>query len=292
MRPLISIADLASLLENSSLSEGSRKFDGNQAPVLLDLRYSLMGPPGIEAYRAGHIAGATYLDIDTDLASTPGRHGRHPLPTPSHLQDVLRSAGVNTGQLVVIYDDGDGSIAARGWWLLRWAGHEAVAVLDGGYAGWVEQGQPVTTEISVSSPGNFEVKPGGMPTLDIEQAAELARTGVLLDARASERYQGKVEPVDPRAGHIPGAISAPHAEHSGANQRWRAPAELAERFARLGVNPSTSAGVYCGSGVTASSVVLAAELAGRTEPMALYPGSWSEWSADPERPIATGELPG
>jgi thiosulfate/3-mercaptopyruvate sulfurtransferase len=195
---------------------------------------------------------------------------------------------------VVVYDSDNGSIAARAWWLLRWAGHREVAVLDGGYAAWLAEHRPVTTEIPHPEPGDIEVHPGAMPVLDADRAAELARTGTLLDARAPERYRGDTEPIDPRAGHIPGARNAPFAAHTGATGRWRPPAELAEHFAGAGVAQSQPVGAYCGSGVTAASVVLALEAAGITaadQPAALYPGSWSHWCTDPDRPIATGTEP-
>jgi thiosulfate/3-mercaptopyruvate sulfurtransferase len=273
----VSTADLARLL------------DQPRPPVVLDVRWRLTGPPGRTDHVAGHVPGAVFLDLDTDLAAPPGPAGRHPLPDPAALQATLRAAGVRTGVPVVAYDDRDGSVAARAWWLLRWAGHSDVAVLDGGYAAWTEEGRPVDTTEPRPEPGDVVVTPGGLPVLDADQAAELARTGVLLDARAPERYRGDVEPIDPRAGHVPGARNAPFAGHVGPDGRWLSPAELAARFAELGVTADTRVGAYCGSGVTASSVVLALELAG--VPAALYAGSWSNWSADPARPVATGDEP-
>ncbi|WP_158882574.1 sulfurtransferase [Amycolatopsis anabasis] len=282
MRPLITTAELAALLDRPAA----------ERPTLLDVRFRLGGPPGIDSYREGHLPGAVFTDIDTELAGEPGERGRHPLPEPGDLQRVLRAAGVRAGHPVVVYDDANGSVAARAWWLLRWAGHTEVAVLDGGFAAWAAEGRPVTAEAPEPAPGDFEVRPGGMPVLDADQAAELARTGVLFDARAPERYRGDTEPIDPRAGHIPGAVNAPFAGHTGEDGRWRNPDELAERFAGLGAGGDTPVGAYCGSGVTASSVVLALEVAGRARPAALYVGSWSEWSGDPARPAATGEEPG
>ena len=161
-----------------------------------------------------------FVDLDRDLAAEPGAGGRHPLPTPERLQAALRAAGVRRNHPVVAYDAGDGSTAARAWWLLRWAGHEQVAVLDGGYAAWTAEGRPVSTETPSPEAGDIEVVPGHMPVLDADEAAELARTGVLLDARAPERYRGDVEPIDPRAGHIPGAVNAPFAGHIDQDGRW------------------------------------------------------------------------
>ena len=278
MRPLTTPAELAAQAEDS-------------APTLLDLRWRLAGPPGIESYLAGHLPGAVFVDLDEALAGEPGEGGRHPLPEPATLERYLRAAGVRAGRPVVVYDDGDGSVAARGWWLLRWAGHAEVSVLDGGFAAWSAEGRPVTSEVPEPEPGDIEVRPGAMPVLDAAEAAELAQDGVLLDARAFPRYAGEVEPIDPRAGHIPGAVNAPFAEHIGEDGRWKRPEELAARFAALGVT-AEPVGAYCGSGVTASSVVLALEVAGRSEPAALYTGSWSHWSRDPARPVATGGEPG
>lgn len=282
MRPMITTTELA---EQLSGPESARS-------VVLDVRWRLGGPPGAESYREGHLPGAVYVDLDTALAGEPGDGGRHPLPEPETLQRHLRAAGVRTGHPVVVYDDADGSVAARAWWLLRWAGHGEVAVLDGGFAAWEAEGQPVTAEVPEPEEGDIVVKPGGMPVLDADQAAALARDGLLFDARARPRYAGETEPIDPRAGHVPGAVNAPFSGHVGEDGRWRDASELAERFEGLGVSPGSPVGVYCGSGVTAASVVLALEVAGHPETAALYAGSWSHWSRDPERPVATGDLPG
>jgi thiosulfate/3-mercaptopyruvate sulfurtransferase len=282
MLPVLTTAELARL---TAVSPEKR-------PVVLDARWRLGGPPGAEAYQAGHLPYAVFVDLDTVLADAPGEGGRHPLPAPDALQHGLPAAGVRAGHPVVIYDDADGSVAARAWWLLRWAGHQEVAVLDGGFAAWVADGFETTREVPEPVPGDIEVHPGAMPVLDAGEAGALARDGVLLDARAHPRYAGEVEPIDPRAGHIPGAVNAPFSGHIGENGRWRKPEELAARFAELGVPEDGPVGAYCGSGVTASSVVLALEFAGRTEPAALYTGSWSHWSRDPSRPVATGSEPG
>lgn len=267
----------------------------DNSPVVVDVRWRLGGPSGRLDYQQGHLPGAVFVDLDTDLAAAPGTGGRHPLPEPAALQAALRAAGVRADRPVVVYDAGDGSVAARAWWLLRWSGHSEVAVLDGGYAAWIQEDREVSTEPATPQPGDIEVRPGAMPVLDAAEAAQLARSGTLLDARAPERYRGDVEPIDPRAGHIPGARNAPFAGHVGKDARWRDPAALAERFAELGVEQGESVGAYCGSGVTASSVVLALEVAGLTTPdapAALYAGSWSHWCVDPTRPVATGAEPG
>jgi thiosulfate/3-mercaptopyruvate sulfurtransferase len=284
--PLISVEQLA-----GKLAEGPR-------PALLDVRWHLAGPPGIESYRAGHLPGAVYVDLDTQLAGPPGASGRHPLPGTAEFQAAMRAAGVRTGQLVVVYDDGDGTIAARAWWLLRYHGHAQVRVLDGGFRAWAAAGQPVSVDEETAAEGDFTARPGQMPVLDAAGAAELARSGILLDARAPARYRGETEPVDRVAGHIPGALSAPTAVNVTADGLFRPIEDLQARFAALGVSPGgadngsggPSVGAYCGSGVTAAHEVLALELAGKAA--ALYVGSWSDWVADPDRPVATGPQPG
>lgn len=283
MHPLIRTDDLMSLLRPDS------------APALLDVRWTLFGPSGRGDHEAGHLPGAVFVDLDAELAAPPGEGGRHPLPEAADLERTWRRAGVDHDRTVVVYDGDNGSAAARAWWLLRWSGHPDVRVLDGGYAAWVAAGLPVTTDQSIPSEGDFRVHPGHMPLLDADGAARLAREGLLLDARAPERYRGDVEPLDPRAGHIPGAVNAPFSEHVQPSGQWRPASELAERFARLGADTGTPVGAYCGSGVTACSVLLALEYAGLStseNPAALYAGSWSAWSADPERPQAVGDEPG
>ncbi|GAA1923064.1 sulfurtransferase [Streptomyces sodiiphilus] len=278
MDPLISPDELAGVLAGRAPDEH---------PAVLDVRWELGGPPGRAAYDAGHVPGAVYIDLDRELAGPPGPRGRHPLPDTDVFGAAMRRAGVSAGRPVVACDGGQGWAAARLWWLLRWAGHPRVRVLDGGVAAW-------PGELSTSSPrpaeGDFVPRPGAVPVLDAASAAGLARTGVLLDARAAERYRGEVEPVDPVAGHIPGAVSAPVTGNIGPDGRLRPPGELAKRFAALGAVPGTEVGVYCGSGVSAAHEVLALAVAGVDA--ALYPGSWSEWCADERRPVATGADPG
>jgi thiosulfate/3-mercaptopyruvate sulfurtransferase len=261
------------------------------APVLLDVRWRLGGPPGIDSYRRGHLPGAVFADLDRDLAGPPGPAGRHPLPDPAVFQAAMRDAGVSRHRPVVVYDDGDGTAAARGWWTLRYFGHQDVRVLDGGYRAWIGAGLAVATAGPASAPGDFTAEPGHMPVLDAAGAQAAARTGLLLDARAGERYRGESEPVDPVAGHVPGAISAPTAANVNPDGTFRGAAELAARFTALGAVPGTGIPVaaYCGSGVTAAHEVLALGLAGL--PAALYVGSWSNWVADPARPVATGAGP-
>jgi thiosulfate/3-mercaptopyruvate sulfurtransferase len=196
----------------------------------------------------------------------------------------MRSAGVSGERSVVVYDQAPATAAARAWWLLRYHGHRDVRVLDGGLAAW---GGPLERGETRATPGNFTARPGAMPVLDAEAAAELARTGVLLDARAAERYRGETEPVDPVAGHIPGAVNRPTTENVLPDGRFVDPDSLRAAFELAGVRADAEVGAYCGSGVTAAHELLALELAGFEA--ALYPGSWSEWIRDQERAIATGE---
>ncbi|AVT30626.1 sulfurtransferase [Plantactinospora sp. BC1] len=262
-----------------------------EPPVVLDVRWRLVGPPGRRDYLAGHLPGAVFVDLDTELSGPPGVHGRHPLPDPAALQRVLRTAGVRAGGPVVVYDGGDGMAAARAWWTLRWAGHAQVRVLDGGFPAWAGAGLPVTTEPPALTPGDMTVRPGGMPVLDAGSAAEMAAHGVLVDVRAAVRYRGETEPVDPVAGHIPGAVNMPATEYVGTDGRFPAAEALRARFAEAGVRPGARVGAYCGSGVTAAQAVLALHRAGHPG-AALYVGSWSHWITDPERPVALGPEPG
>ncbi|MHC0428722.1 sulfurtransferase [Streptomyces sp. O3] len=270
-----------------SASELAVDLTGDYPPVVLDIRYQLGGPHGRPAYEAGHIPGAVFVDLDAELAGPPGSGGRHPLPDLEVFGTAMRAAGVRAGRPVVVYDGGQGWAAARAWWLLRWTGHTDVRVLDGGLAVW---DGPLSDSPPSPAPGDFVPVPGALPLLDADGAAELARTGVLLDARAGERYRGEVEPIDPVAGHIPGAVSAPTTENVDATGRFLPPATLAARFERLGAGGAVEVGVYCGSGVSAAQEVLALAVAG--VPAALYAGSWSEWISDPTRPVATGPAPG
>ncbi|SFT53365.1 thiosulfate/3-mercaptopyruvate sulfurtransferase [Geodermatophilus amargosae] len=255
-------------------------------PVLLDVRWALGDPHGRERYLAGHLPGAVFADLETELAAPPTpAGGRHPLPPVEGLQAAARRWGIRADSAVVAYDATGGLAAARAWWLLRWGGLTEVRLLDGGLDAWVAAGGDLETGDVVPEPGDVVLTCGGMPTLTADEAAALpASGGVLLDARAGERYRGEVEPVDPRAGHVPGAVSAPTTENLTAGGTFRD--DLADRFAALGVRPGTAVGVYCGSGVTAAHEVAALAQAGIEA--ALWPGSWSQWSADPSRPAATG----
>ncbi|MGC0362061.1 thiosulfate/3-mercaptopyruvate sulfurtransferase [Rhodococcus sp. 27YEA15] len=256
-------------------------------PVLLDVRWALGVTDNHAPYLAGHIPGARFVNLDAELAAAPSPAlGRHPLPDVADLQKSARAWGIEDDSQVVIYDDSSGLSAARAWWLLRWGGLTAVRVLDGGLSAWKARGGEVRTgEPAPNSPGAVRLDGGHLPVVDADGAAALASTGVLLDARAAERYRGEVEPVDPRAGHIPGAISAPTSENL-TDGYFLDEVALAERFARLGVSGDKTVAVYCGSGVTAAHLALALAAIGVSA--TLFPGSWSQWSNDPARPVAVG----
>jgi thiosulfate/3-mercaptopyruvate sulfurtransferase len=261
--------------------------------TLLDVRWRLGGPPGRELYDAAHLPGAAFVDLDRDLAAPPGAAGRHPLPATADFELAMRRAGVRDGRPVAVYDDADSTAAARAWWLLRYFGHPSVRVLDGGFRAWTAGGYPVAAagqERPAIAPGRFTARPGQLGLLDADGAASMARSGLLLDARAGERYRGETEHVDPVAGHIPGAVSAPTAENVNPDGTFRPAADLAARFAALGATGDRPVAAYCGSGVTAAHEVLALTLAGL--PAALYVGSWSNWITDPARPVAAGPSPG
>jgi len=271
-----------------SLEELRTRTDG---PALLDVRWALGDPHGHEHYLEGHLPGAVYVDLDTELSAPAGvAGGRHPLPALADLQDAARRWGLREDQGVVLYDAVGGISAARGWWLLRWAGVRDVTLLDGGLSAWAAAGLELDRGEVVPARGDVVLHAGELPVLDADGAAALARDGLLLDARAGERYRGELEPVDPRPGHIPGARSAPTAANLDADGRFLAPDELRRRFEALGAAPGVPVGVYCGSGVSAAHEIAALALAGYDA--VLYPGSWSAWSADPARPAATGDQPG
>jgi thiosulfate/3-mercaptopyruvate sulfurtransferase len=274
------------------------------SPVLADVTWNLAGPPGKEAYDAGHLPGAYFVDLDTELAAPPGP-GRHPLPDATTVTATFRRLGITSADTpVVVYDANNSMSAARAWWTFRYFGLTNVQVLDGGLAAWKAAGGEVTTEpppVFRTGPdtntagadqtmdevvGAFIATPGHLPVLDAEGAAEVAAKGILLDARAPERFAGEVEPMDPVAGHIPGAVNAPTGANVTESGHFRPAADLRARFSTLGVTDDTEVAVYCGSGVTAAHEALALESAGL--PATVYIGSWSEWITDPTRPVATG----
>ncbi|GAB2608551.1 sulfurtransferase [Paractinoplanes abujensis] len=267
-----------------SADELSAVLRSDTGVTLLDVRWALGATDGREQYERAHIPGAVFVDLDTELAGphAPGA-GRHPLPATADLQAAARRWGVRRGVPVVVYDNTGGLAAARAWWLLRAWGVTGVRLLDGGLKAWRAGERPVSEGNETAAvPGDVELTPGHLPTLTADEAAALPGTGTLLDARAAERYRGEVEPVDPRAGHIPGAVSAPTTGNLDADGRFRPAEQLRERFAGV----TGPVGVYCGSGVTAAHEIVALAVAGIDA--ALYPGSWSAWSSDPDRPVATG----
>ncbi len=252
--------------------------------TVLDVRWRLGAPHGGQAYAAGHVPGAAYVDLDTDLAGPAGAGGRHPLPDPEAFAQAMRKVGVRLDRPVVVYDDWAGRAAARAWWLLRHHGHRDVRVLDGGWSAWTAAGGRVEVTATAERPeggGDLVARPGSMPVVD---AAGVPAVGVLVDARAPERYRGETEPVDPVAGHIPGALNLPAEAVLDASGRFRDPGELRAVCADLGAVPGADVAAYCGSGITACHAVLALEVAGVRA--ALYPGSWSGWITDPTRPVA------
>ena len=272
--PLIEVPRLTTMLDAKE-----------HPPVLLDIRWSLATGGDHDGYTRGHIPGAQFLHMERDLSSAPGRSGRHPLPAAPEFTQAMRRAGVSTDSLVVCYDAGPGMSAARAWWLLRYFGHRAAYVLDGGLAAWTRAGLPVSAAETTVRPGEFTPGPPLAPTVDASDVLAAARDGILLDARDRERFLGLAEPVDKVAGHIPGAVSAPTQENVGPDGRFRPAAELRARFTALGVSQDRPTTVYCGSGVTAAHEILALETAGYAA--ALYPGSWSHWIEDTTRPVET-----
>jgi thiosulfate/3-mercaptopyruvate sulfurtransferase len=253
--------------------------------TLVDVRWYLDGRSGREAFEQAHLPGAVWIDLDAHLADPPtAADGRHPLPSPERFAAGMSAAGIGPETRVVAYDDNAGMSASRLVWLLRALGHPA-ALLDGGMAGW---SGPLESGPVFVAPAHFTPAPWPQDKLaGIEQIDEIATGATLLDARAPERYRGDVEPIDPRAGHIPGARNAPWQANLDAHGRFSAAAGLRRQFEAAGAVPGEDVVVYCGSGVTACHTLLALEAGGITGAR-LYPGSWSQWSSDPDRPAATG----
>jgi thiosulfate/3-mercaptopyruvate sulfurtransferase len=276
---LISPVELAELLDSA------------QPPVVADVRWTVNGPPGKPEFQACHIPGAVWVDLETQLAGPPGVGGRHPLPAVAVFEQAMRDIGVSQDSLVVAYDAATSQAAARLWWLLTDAGHQHVRVLNGGLGAWKAAGLPTLTGPGTSPPrGDFIARPGQRLQLNAAEITALlgrpeART--LIDVRAAERYSGQHEPIDPVAGHIPGAINLPATANLHADGRFLPPAEIARLYA--GACGQEDAVLYCGSGITAAHSLLALESARLTA--AIYPGSWSDWISDPSRPITTGTDP-
>ena len=260
--------------------------------AIFDCRFSLKDPArGRRDYLQSHIPGAVYAHLDEDLASPviPGQTGRHPLPPVGEFVQTLSQWGIDTTVQVVVYDDLGGAFAARLWWMLRWLGHEAVAVLDGGWPQWQEADYPVRSGEQVRPPRTFTPEPRPRLVADVGEVLSIANdpSYCLLDARNADRYRGRNETIDLVAGHIPGAISAPFADNLGPDGLFLPPDKLRIRYQTLlrDVSPEKTV-VYCGSGVNAAHNLLAMVHAGLGDGR-LYPGSWSEWITDPDRPIAT-----
>ncbi|MBI4901384.1 MAG: sulfurtransferase [Actinobacteria bacterium] len=270
MRPLIDVLELARLLETTDVT-------------LLDVRWTLGQTTGHDAYLTGHLPGAVYVDLDTELSATPGERGRHPLPADEVFEEAMRRAGVTPDRQVVVYDGGSGLAAARLWWMLTDAGHAAVRVLNGGYPAWVAAGRPVEPGEVQGVRGTFLARPGHRPVVDAEGLEQHLRVGgALYDVRAADRYRGENETIDPVAGHIPGASSLPYASLTDGGA-FASPEQLVTTMAHVRPGDVFS----CGSGITAAAAILAGEQVG-IEGLVLYPGSWSEWIADSSRPVATG----
>ena len=276
--PLITAADLSAHLNEADW-------------CILDCRFALNDPgQGRRDYAQAHIPNALYAHLDDDLSGpvAAGKTGRHPLPAPASFGATLSEWGIDSQVNVVAYDDGDATIAARLWWMLRWVGHKRAMVLDGGWASWVSMGGRVTGEPGCRRARSCRVRPNRAMVASCAEVDEIrGRSGwLLIDSRTGERFRGESEPVDPVAGHIPGAVNAPFTGNLGSDGRLLPAAALRSRFAgMLGNTAPDKAVFYCGSGVTAAHQLLALAVAG-VEGARLYPGSWSEWIADPRRPVA------
>ncbi|GAB3926061.1 sulfurtransferase [Microlunatus endophyticus] len=278
MGVLIEVDELAALLDSAAPG------------TVLDVRWTLGGPSREPDFLAGHVPGARWVDLENDLSDHERPGGRHPLPEQAHFESAMRRAGVRSDLPVIVYDADNGLAAARLWWMLTDAGHGEVRVLNGGYAAWIQAGQP-TEDGPGGTPlaGDFIAHPGQLPRIDGDQLAARVADGtapLIIDVRGAERYAGESEPIDPVAGHVPGAVNVPSMVNVDGSGRFRAAAEIAAHFPEAG----TEDVVYCGSGITAAHTALARASAGLPIPT-IYPGSWSDWITDPDRPVATGDKP-
>lgn len=284
MSPLISPEQLRELIDTDPTSLR-----------ILDVRWRLDRPNGHPEYLEGHLPGAVYVDLDHELAEhgRPATEGRHPLPSAQTLQEAARRWGINPGDTVVVYDDVKNTAAARAWWLLKHAeipdggpGLD-IRVLDGALTGWKVAGYALETGEVTPETGAISIGEGYARRINIDDAAAFPEQGTLLDVRAPERYRGEHEPMDPKAGHIPGAVNAPTGGNVDDQGRFLSPEQLRERFLSLGVDPEKPVASYCGSGINAAHATLALDMAGFDA--VLYPGSFSEWSNHQDRPVASGE---
>jgi thiosulfate/3-mercaptopyruvate sulfurtransferase len=278
MGVLIEVEELAGLLQRAD------------RPVVIDVRWTLGGPTRFPDFLNGHIPAARWIDLETQLSDHRRSGGRHPLPSPATFEAAMRRAGVSAGAPVVVYDADNALAAARLWWMLTDAGQDGVRVLNGGYAAWLASDQPIEAGPGEQIPaGDFTARPGQLPTVDGTRLAAMIADGrapKIIDVRGAERYAGESEPIDPVAGHIPGAINVPSMINVDDHGRFRAPEVIAANFPDA--DPDTV--VYCGSGITAAHTALARAVAGLPLPT-IYPGSWSDWITDPNRPVATGDQP-
>jgi thiosulfate/3-mercaptopyruvate sulfurtransferase len=277
------------LIETSALAEHL----ADPSFAIVDCRFDLKDTSaGERAYQAGHIPGAVYADVDHDLsAEKTGTNGRHPLPDIQTFTTTLDRLGIDASTQVVVYDQDSGGFASRLWWMLRWLGHDEVALLNGGFAKWAAEGRPTTPGVEARSRRVFIPHPRPEMAVTAADVAQMIgrQDWRLVDARAPERFRGEVEPVDKVAGHIPGAVNVPFLENIDANGTFKSPSQLAERFHKAsGSTPTDHIVLYCGSGVTACQNLLAMEHAG-LKGARLYPGSWSEWSSDPSRPMTNAK---
>jgi thiosulfate/3-mercaptopyruvate sulfurtransferase len=269
-----------------TVDELAEQMSRQSRPIVLDVSDNLETAP----LERPVIPGAIAVSLASDVSGPPTkRGGKRPLPDPDALQENLRRWGIDADSIVVVYDNTSGAQAGRAWWTLRWAGHRGVRVLDGGLAAWQAAGQ-ATADQPVHPPGggSFSVEPGNMPTIEAGEAAEIARQGVLLDARGKASYEG--EPDNPATGHIPGATLAPSKNALGPSGHFDSTEELKALYRELGVDGSRPVGVYCGSGNAAAHELVSMYAAGIEAP--LYVGSFSAWSGDPKRPVAKGSEPG
>jgi thiosulfate/3-mercaptopyruvate sulfurtransferase len=269
-------------------AELAARLEAGEPPVLADVRWTLGGPPGRPEFEAAHLPGAQWVDLERQLSGPPGPGGRHPLPSPAVFESAMRSIGVRADRPVVAYDAASSQAAARLWWLLTDAGHPEVRVLNGGLAAWQAEGRPTESGAAPTVPlGDFVARPGHRRRVDaaeIEAGLATGRGLLLVDVRAPERFSGATEPIDPVAGHIPGAVNLPATGNLEPTGRFLGAEAIRRRYAAAGV--TDDAVLYCGSGVTATQSLLALESAGGTA--AIYPGSWSDWIGDPRRPVVTG----
>ena len=272
--PLISVDELQQMLRG-----------GAALPTILDVRWQLGGPSQHTAYEQGHLPTAAWVEFEESLTGTPGPGGRHPLPDADRFGEAMRAAGVHADRPVVVYDQANSLAASRLWWLLRYYGKDDVWVLDGGLTAWLDAGLPLEPGPSDPQPGGFMPVPRPEMLLDAEGAARYAQEALLLDARPAERYAGRNETMDPVAGHIPGAQSAPALINVREDGHFLPAEELAARFAEQGITDDSVVGTYCGSGVQAAHLALALEVAGIHPQTAVYVGSWSHWITDPDRPV-------